>query len=104
MAAEIYAKIDRQCTWWDTFAKIVPVSGVMIFLTIWFIHRDITETIIVTGSSLICVTLALWWYWAVRSIAHLARSNWIMHEKLQDIHHELTQARHELQNIRTNLK
>lgn len=104
MAAEIYAKIQQQCGWWDTFAKIVPASGVMIFLIIWFVHRDVTETVIATGLSVMCITLALWWYWAVTSIAHLAHSNWLMHEKMSQIHRELTSARGELREIRSNLK
>ena len=104
MSAEIYAKINRQCTWWDTFAKIVPISGVMIFLIIWFVNHDVTEALVFTGLSVMCVTLALWWYWAVTSIAHLAHSNWVMHEKMHAIHQELTSARHELKDIRTSLK
>lgn len=104
MAGEVYAKIERQCTWWEIFSKVIPISGVIIFLAVWYVSRELIETVIATGISLMCVTFAIWWYWAINSVAHLARSNWIMHEKIKNIHEELCSARQELQDIKTSLK
>lgn len=103
MVSNIYAKIERQCGWWDMFARTVPVGGIMIFMIVWLLHRDITETLIVTGLSVMCITLALWWYWAITSIAHLARSNFIIHDKLGNILQEIQATKHELQEIKKDV-
>lgn len=104
MSSEVYAKIEQQCSWWDMFSRIVPVGGIMMFLAVWYIGRDLVETVIVTGIALICVTFAFWWYWSVRSIAHLARSNWLLHDKMKNIHQELCDAKQELRDIKNELK
>jgi len=103
MAAEIYAKIERQCGWWEMYARVAPVASLMMFLIIWYFSRELVETVIVTGVALLCGTLVTWWYWAVRSVAQLARSNWIMHEKLGDIHQEIRYAKAELQELKKDV-
>jgi hypothetical protein len=104
MSSEIYAKINQQCSWWEIFARVVPIGGVMIFIIMWTVSRNWTETLVATAITLICMTMVIWWYWAVISIGQLARSHWLMHEKLQDIHQELTSARQELQALKQNVK
>jgi hypothetical protein len=104
MAGEVYAKIERQCGWWEVYARTVPIAGIIMFLIVWHLGHDLIDTLIATGTAVICATFAVWWWWAVQSVAHLARSHWIMHEKIQDIHQELTSARQDLQALRQNVK
>lgn len=104
MAAEIYAKIDQQCGWWETFSKIVPVASTLMFVLAWYISRDLSETLLVTGIAFLCITVTVWWFWAVRSIGHLARVNYHMLSRMSEIHQELTSARKELQEMQTNVK
>lgn len=104
MASDIYARIERQCGWWDVYARTVPVAGIIMFLIVWHLGHDLVDTLIATGTAMVCATFAVWWWWAVKSVAHLARSNWIMHEKLGDIHQELCDAKQELKNIKLELK
>lgn len=104
MTIHLYEAIEKQCSWWEMYARIVPVGGIMMFLLTWYISRNLSETIITTGIALLCITFAVWWYWAVVSIAKLARSNKVLLGKMQEIHSELCYARNELQSVKQGLQ
>lgn len=103
MSSKQFKQIETQCTWWDMYGRIMPTACAILVAVLFLLDQGLYKSMIITGITLFAVTMAVWWYWAVRSIGILAQSNWIMHGHTEEIVRELQHARKDLQEIRRDL-
>ncbi len=100
MSSKLYKQIETQCTWWDMYGRIMPTASIILILILYLINGSFYQSILYTGITAFAITMAVWWFWAVRSIGALAQSNWLLHKHTEEIVTELKHARRDLQEIR----
>ena len=100
MNSKLYKQIETQCTWWDMYGRIMPTASIILILILYLMNGSFYQSILYTGITAFAVTMAVWWFWAVRSIGALAQSNWLLHKHTEEIVTEIQHARRDLQEIR----
>jgi hypothetical protein len=78
----------------------MPTASIILILILYLINGSFYQSILYTGITAVAITMAVWWFWAVRSIGALAQSNWLLHKHTEEIVTELKHARRDLQEIR----
>jgi hypothetical protein len=82
------------------YGRIMPTASIILILILYLINGSFYQSILYTGITAFAITMAVWWFWAVRSIGALAQSNWLLHKHTEEIVTELKHARRDLQEIR----
>ena len=100
MSSKLYKQIETQCTWWDMYGRIMPTASIILILILYLVNGSFYQSMLYTGITAFAITMAVWWFWAVRSIGALAQSNWLLHKHTEEIVTELKHARRDLQEIR----
>jgi hypothetical protein len=100
MSSKLFKQIETQCTWWDMYGRIMPTASIILILILYLLNGSFYQSILYTAITAFAITMAVWWFWAVRSIGILAQSNWLLHKHTEEIVTELKHARRDLQEIR----
>jgi hypothetical protein len=82
------------------YGRIMPTASIILILILYLINGSFYQSMLYTGITVFAITMAVWWFWAVRSIGALAQSNWLLHKHTEEIVTELKHARRDLQEIR----
>jgi len=93
-------KIEEQVERWDTMAKIVPTTFLIISvsLTVWgWITLD---TAFYIGLSIFAVTSVIWWFWTIFTIRYLIRVLNRAAINLNDVRHEFRDVAKDVERIR----
>jgi len=103
MSSKLYKQIETQCTWWDTYGRIMPTAAAILIVILYLVNGNFYQSVMYAGITAVAITMSVWWFWAVRSIGSLAQSNWLLHQHTEEIVNELKHARQDLREIRNQV-
>jgi uncharacterized membrane protein YfbV (UPF0208 family) len=85
------------------YGRIMPTASIIMVLILYLINGSFYQSILYTAITAFAITMTVWWFWAVRSIGSLAKSNWLLHQHTEEIVNELKHARQDLREIRNQV-